>query len=70
MMAQQASKSITLDGIDPDAPMFDPRAFRLNDEQAGIIAKARELGQRVFAVRAAGRFARYRDSKKTWRPRR
>src|SRR6201995_5074025 len=36
-----------------DAPIFDPAAFRLNDEQAGIIARARELGQTVFAARAA-----------------
>ena len=28
------------------------QAFRLNDEQAGIIATARELGQTVFAGRA------------------
>ncbi len=36
-----------------DGPIFDPRAFRLNDEQASIIARARELGQTVFAGRAA-----------------
>src|SRR5450755_1196650 len=36
-----------------DAPIFDSRAFRLNDEQAAIIARARELGQTVFAGRAA-----------------
>src|SRR6266481_9340934 len=36
-----------------DAPIFDSSAFRLNDEQAGIISSARELGQRVFAGRAA-----------------
>src|SRR3984893_14753498 len=35
-----------------DAPIFDPAAFRLHDEQAGIIARARELGQTVFAERA------------------
>ncbi len=34
--------------------MFDPKAFRLSDEQAEIIARARELGQSVFAARAAG----------------
>ena len=33
--------------------MFDPKAFRLDDEQAEIIASARELGQGVFAARAA-----------------
>src|SRR6201994_1124775 len=37
-----------------DAPIFDPAALRLNDEQAAIIARARELGQTVFAARAAG----------------
>jgi len=36
-----------------DTPIFDATAFRLNDEQAGIISRARELGQRVFAGRAA-----------------
>src|SRR2546429_9456282 len=36
-----------------DAPIFDATAFRLNDEQAGIISRARELGQNVFAGRAA-----------------
>src|SRR6202022_3267702 len=53
-MTVQASKSVTdIDEIDPDAPIFDPKAFRLNDEQAAIIASARELGQTVFAGRAA-----------------
>lgn len=36
-----------------DAPMFDPKAFRLSDEQAGIMARARRLGETVFAGRAA-----------------
>src|SRR3984957_15048499 len=36
-----------------DKPLFDPKAFRLNDEQAAIIATARHLGQSVFAGRAA-----------------
>src|SRR6266481_5119463 len=36
-----------------DAPIFDPKAFRLNDQQAAIITTARELGQTVFAGRAA-----------------
>ena len=36
-----------------DQPIFDPGAFRLSDEQASIIATARELGQSVFAGRAA-----------------
>jgi alkylation response protein AidB-like acyl-CoA dehydrogenase len=37
----------------PDAPLFDPKAFRLTDEQAGIMSRARHLGQTVFAGRAA-----------------
>src|SRR5258708_24984554 len=54
MMTMQASKSATaIDAIDLDAPIFDPTAFRLNDEQAAIIATARELGQSAFADRAA-----------------
>ena len=53
-MTVQASKSVTaVDTIDLDAPIFDPAAFRLSNEQAGIIARARELGQSVFAGRAA-----------------
>ena len=52
-MTVLASKSATaVDQLDLDAPIFDPRAFRLNDEQAAIIATARELGQTVFAGRA------------------
>ena len=37
----------------PDAPLFDPKAFRLTDEQAGIMSRARHLGQTVFAGRAS-----------------
>ena len=54
MMTVQANKGVaTLDKIDLDAPIFDSQAFRLGDEQAAIIATARELGQTVFAGRAA-----------------
>src|SRR6266403_938415 len=53
-MTVQASKSADAGGIDQDAPIFDPAAFRLNDAQTAIIARARDLGQRVFANRAAG----------------
>jgi hypothetical protein len=54
MMTVQANMSASaIDKIDLDAPIFDSHAFRLNDEQAGIIATARELGQTVFAGRAA-----------------
>jgi alkylation response protein AidB-like acyl-CoA dehydrogenase len=53
MMTVQAKTSREAGELTPDAPIFDARAFRLNDEQAKIIASARELGQRVFAGRAA-----------------
>ena len=54
MMTVQVGKSAAaIDGIVLDAPIFDPQAFRLNDEQAEIIARARQLGQAVFAGRAA-----------------
>ncbi len=36
-----------------DQPMFDAKAYRLTDEQADIMARARHLGQTVFAGRAA-----------------
>src|ERR1700736_4649459 len=51
-MTLQVSKNVTAIGK-IDAPIFDPLAFRLNGEQAAIIARARELGQTVFAGRAA-----------------
>ena len=54
MMTVQAANSVkAIDKIDLDAPIFDPNAFRLNDEQTSIISSARELGQTVFAGRAA-----------------
>ncbi|MCK1358958.1 acyl-CoA dehydrogenase family protein [Bradyrhizobium sp. 199] len=53
-MTMQVSKTIgTTDKVALDAPIFDPVAFRLNDDQAGIITRAREIGQSVFAARAA-----------------
>ncbi len=53
-MTMQVSKTIgATDKVALDAPIFDPVAFRLSDEQAGIIARAREIGQSVFAGRAA-----------------
>ncbi|MFL6839395.1 MAG: acyl-CoA dehydrogenase family protein, partial [Bradyrhizobium sp.] len=53
-MTMQVSNSATAMGKTAlDAPIFDPGAFRLTDEQAAIIARARELGQAVFASRAA-----------------
>jgi alkylation response protein AidB-like acyl-CoA dehydrogenase len=54
MMTVQATNSVmAVDETDLDAPIFDPKACRLNDEQAAIIATARKLGQTVFAGRAA-----------------
>src|SRR3979490_413384 len=53
-MTVQANKSVKMvDTVDLDAPIFDHTAFRLKDEQSSIIATARELGQTVFAGRAA-----------------
>jgi alkylation response protein AidB-like acyl-CoA dehydrogenase len=42
-----------IDAHDFDAPIFAPDAFRLDDVQAGLIAKARRFGRRVLAPRAA-----------------
>src|ERR1700754_2407470 len=53
MTAPVSKNAATSGKIALDAPIFDPNAFRLSDEQAGIIARARELGQSVFAGRAA-----------------
>src|SRR5215470_10140756 len=53
-MTAPVGKSATATGkIALDAPIFDPNAFRLGDEQSNIISRARELGQTVFAGRAA-----------------
>ncbi len=42
-----------LDAIDVDAPIFDPKAFRLDDEEAELNALARRIGKARFAPRAA-----------------
>lgn len=42
-----------LDQIDVDAPIFDPQAFRLGDEEAELNALARRIGKARFAPRAA-----------------
>jgi alkylation response protein AidB-like acyl-CoA dehydrogenase len=48
------TQAAPLDDTSPlDPPLFDPIAFRLSDEQARLAAKARRLGQNVFAARAA-----------------
>ncbi len=36
-----------------DAPLFDPDEFALDERERELSARARELGQRVFAARAA-----------------
>ncbi|MEQ8663848.1 MAG: acyl-CoA dehydrogenase family protein, partial [Gammaproteobacteria bacterium] len=36
-----------------DAPIFDPDAWRLTAQERTLTTRARELGQRVFAARAA-----------------
>src|SRR6266576_934581 len=42
-----------LDTADRDAPIFAPDAFRLGNEEAALIDKARRFGARVLAPRAA-----------------
>src|SRR5260370_18415248 len=42
-----------IDRDDRDAPIFALDAFRLGDEEAALIAKARSFGKRVLAPRAA-----------------
>ncbi|MBI2738794.1 MAG: acyl-CoA dehydrogenase family protein [Rhodospirillales bacterium] len=45
--------TLDLDTIDTDAPLFDPSAFGLDNEEAGLNALARRLGSGRFAARAA-----------------
>lgn len=52
-MIEAAIRTAPAPAADPDPPLFEPTAFRLTDEQAGLAAKARALGQNVFAKRAA-----------------
>src|SRR5258707_528148 len=42
-----------IDTHDRDAPIFAAAAFRLGEEEAALIAKARRFGARVLAPRAA-----------------
>src|ERR1700755_3376257 len=53
MTAPVSKNAASLGRVALDAPIFDPAAFRLSDEQAAIIATGRHLGQSVFAGRAA-----------------
>ncbi|HEY1244423.1 MAG TPA: acyl-CoA dehydrogenase family protein [Hyphomicrobiaceae bacterium] len=45
--------ALDLDSIELDAPMFDPAAFRIGEEEAALNALARRLGKARFAPRAA-----------------
>ncbi|MEA2873754.1 MAG: hypothetical protein QOH67_3730, partial [Hyphomicrobiales bacterium] len=42
-----------LDTADRDAPIFGAEAFRLGEEEAALIEKARRFGARVLSARAA-----------------
>src|SRR5882672_11302569 len=44
---------MSIDTHDRDAPIFAADAFRLGDEEAALIGKARRFGARVLAPRAA-----------------
>src|SRR3954471_5336383 len=50
---QATENTTTIEKRVIDRPIFDPVAFRLDTEHVAIIARARELGQTVFASRAA-----------------
>jgi alkylation response protein AidB-like acyl-CoA dehydrogenase len=53
MTVQVSKTAAAINGVALDTPIFDPHAFRLDGEQAAIVTAARELGQSVFAGRAA-----------------
>ena len=44
---------LDLDKVDTDAPMFDPAAFGIGEEEASLNALARRLGKACFGPRAA-----------------
>lgn len=44
---------IDIESIDTDAPIFDPQAFGLGDQEAELNALARRMGRSRFAPRAA-----------------
>jgi hypothetical protein len=44
---------LDLENVDADAPIFDPEAFGLSDEEAELNALARRIGRSRFALRAA-----------------
>ena len=51
--SRRMNRSMTSITHDRDAPIFAPDAFRLGDEEAALIDKARRFGARVLAPRAA-----------------
>ena len=53
MTAHVSIPELGLDGVALDPPLFDPAAFRLSDDEAALAAKARAMGQAIFAARAA-----------------
>src|SRR4029453_7522465 len=50
---EHAMSLLDVDKIDLDAPIFDPVAFGIGEEGAGLNALARRLGKPRFAPRAA-----------------
>jgi alkylation response protein AidB-like acyl-CoA dehydrogenase len=44
---------MSLDAIDTDAPLLDPRAFGIGEEEAALNTLARRMGRDLFAPRAA-----------------
>src|SRR5215211_7830932 len=53
MTAHVGIPELGLDGVSLDPPLFDPAAFRLSDDETALAAKARAMGQAIFAQRAA-----------------
>src|SRR5215218_387993 len=53
MTAHVGIPELGLDGVTLDPPLFDPAAFRLSDDETALAAKARAMGQAIFARRAA-----------------
>src|SRR5215207_9225766 len=53
MTAHVGIPELGLDGVTLDPPLFDPAAFRLSDDETALAAKARAMGQAIFAQRAA-----------------
>jgi alkylation response protein AidB-like acyl-CoA dehydrogenase len=52
MTARVSIPGLGLEGIALDPPLFDAAAFGLSGEEAALAAKARAMGQEIFAKRA------------------